>query len=273
MHVDLRTATPCRTVAFSSDGALLAEANYLGFVTLRDARTGDLRRRFLAQTALVETVRFDDRTGNLLLVGAGFEGGRDCGVIKIIDPRDGRRLAELRGHRDDATDVMSLPGERRRVVSVGLDRRVVVHDLADPDRSWTWSAYEDYVNTCAARPGHDGQLAVAGDSPFSYVLDANDARGRSSPSSKHRATPTASPGARTAGTPSSPTTWGACSTSTGTPGGGSPARRASAARPSAWWSTLGCPRPRSLVACYDGRVWSVPRDRPGTAHGAVSRGA
>jgi WD40 repeat protein len=175
VHVDPRTATPCRTVAFSTDGALLAEANYLGFVTLRDARTGELCRRFLAQTALVETLRFEERTGNLLLVGAGFEGGRDCGVIKILDPRDGRRLAELRGHGDDATDVMSLPGERRRVVSVGLDRRVVVHDLADAGRTWAWSDYEDYVNTCAARPRHDGQLAVAGDSPFTYVLDA-DAR-------------------------------------------------------------------------------------------------
>jgi len=175
VHVDPRTATPCRTVAFSTDGSLLAEANYLGFITLRDARTGELRRRFLAQTALVETVRFDDRTGNLLLVGAGFEGGRDGGVVKIIDPHTGGRVAELRAHVDDATDVMSLPGERRRVVSVGLDRRVVVHDLADRSRDWAWSGYEDYVNTCAARPRHDGQLAVAGDSPFSYVLDA-DAR-------------------------------------------------------------------------------------------------
>jgi hypothetical protein len=95
-------------VAFSTDDTLLAEASYLGLVTLRDARTGDLRRRFLAQTALVETVRFEEGTGHLLLVGAGFEGGRDCGVVKIIDPASGRRVAELRGHVDDATDVMSL---------------------------------------------------------------------------------------------------------------------------------------------------------------------
>src|SRR5579859_147649 len=176
VHVDPRTATPCRTVAFSADGSIQVEANYLGFVTLREARSGDVLRRFLAQTALVETVRFEDRTGMLLLVGAGFEGGRDCGVVKILDPRSGRRVAELSGHSDDATDVVTLPGERRRVVSVGLDRRVVVHDVQDPRLSWAWTGYEDYLNTCAPRPGHErSHVAIAGDSPYTYVLDV-DAR-------------------------------------------------------------------------------------------------
>lgn len=152
---------------------MLVEANYLGFVTLRDARSGEGLRRFLGQTALVETVRFETRTGLLLLVGAGFEGERDCGVVKVIDPQTGRRIHELRAHTDDATDVMSLAGERRRVVSVGLDRRVVVTDVVDPRETWVWTGYEDYLNTCAERPRTPGQFAVAGDSPYSYVLDAN----------------------------------------------------------------------------------------------------
>ncbi len=179
MKIDPRTATPCRTVAFSPDGRTLAEANYLGFVTLRDARTAEVHRRFLAQTALVETVRFEPSTGNLLLVGAGFEGGRDMGVCKILDPATGLRLAELRGHQDDATDVLALSsgtraaGARRRVLTVGLDRKVIVHDVEDPSRTWVWDDYEDYLNTCAERPWHDGHVAVAGDSPFTYVLDVN----------------------------------------------------------------------------------------------------
>ena len=173
MKIDPRTATPCRTAAFSADASTLAEANYLGFVTLRDASTGQVRQRFLAQTALVETIRFEERTGALLLVGAGFEGGRDFGAVKIVDPATGRRLRELRGHTDDSTDVISLGGPRRRLASVGLDRRVIVHDVEDATRNWVWSDYEDYLNTCSERPGHDGQLAVAGDSPFTYVLDAN----------------------------------------------------------------------------------------------------
>ncbi len=176
MNIDPRTATPCRTAAFSPDGTTLAEANYLGFVTLRDARTGDVRRRFLAQTALAETIRYEESTGALLLVGAGFEGGRDFGAVKIIDPVTGKRQLELRGHTDDATDVIALAGDRRRIVSVGLDRRVIVHDVLDPARTWMFDGYEDYLNTCSERPHHAGQLAVAGDSPFTYILDAN-ARG------------------------------------------------------------------------------------------------
>ncbi len=173
MKIDPRTATPCRTAAFSPDGSVLVEANYLGFVTLRDARTAAPLRRFLAQTALVETIRFEEKTGALLLVGAGFEGGRDFGAAKVIDPATGGRLRELRGHTDDATDIISLPGRARRVVTVGLDRRVIVHDLDDPGETWVWRDYEDYLNTCSERPGHEGQLAVAGDSPHTYVLDAN----------------------------------------------------------------------------------------------------
>lgn len=173
MNIDPRTATPCRTVAFSADGSTLAEANYLGFITLRDARSATVKKRFLAQTALVETVRFEPRTGNLLLVGAGFEGGRDMGVCKVIDPVSGLRLMELRGHEDDATDVIGLAGDRRRVLTVGLDRKVIVHDLDEPSRTWTWTGYEDYLNTCSERPAHEGHVAVAGDSPFTYVLDAN----------------------------------------------------------------------------------------------------
>jgi WD40 repeat protein len=173
LELDPRTATPCRTVAFSSDGTRLVEGNYLGFVTLRDANTGACVRRFLAQTALIETIRFEPRTGLLLVVGAGFEGGRDAGVVKLLDPETGRRVGEVRAHVDDATDVIGLSGERRRVASVGLDRRVCVTDLGDPGASWTWTGYEDYLNTCSERPGAPGQLAVAGDSPFSYVLDAD----------------------------------------------------------------------------------------------------
>jgi WD40 repeat protein len=249
-------------VAFSSDGEVLVEANYLGFLTLRDARSGDRLKRLLAQTALVETVRFEARTGLLLLVGAGFEGGRDCGVVKIIDPRTGRRVEELRAHTDDATDVMSLTGARRRVVSVGLDRRVVVSDLDDARETWVWTGYEDYLNTGAERPRHPGQLAVAGDSPYTYVLDAD------------RRVATAK---------------------LDTPGDtngllwsedgrylivGDDAGRLLYFDAEARWRLAGeahvggaakrmvadpAAPLRALVACYDGRVWSVPRSPEGSA--------
>lgn len=235
---------------------MLVEANYLGFVSVRHARSGDLLRRFLAQTALVETVRFEEGTGLLLLVGAGFEGGRDCGVVKIIDPRRGTRVAELRGHADDATDVISLPGERRRVVSVGLDRRVVVHDVEAPSRSWAWTDYEDYLNTCAARPCHDGTIAVVGDSPHTYVvdLDARSVLARLD-----------TPGDTNA------LMWSADGRYVCV---GDDAGRLLYFDGAAGWRSAGDVRvggaakrmvvdparpDRALVACYDGRVWSVPR--------------
>ena len=163
-------------VAFTPDGKHLAEANYLGFITIRRADDGQVVTRYMAQTALVETIRFDPSNGNILMVGAGFEGRRDKGVVKVLSLFDGRRLGNLEGHKDDVTDVMPLPGKGRRFVSVGLDHLVIVHDLDDPSRTWVWDEYGDYLNTCSARPGHDGHLAVAGDSPHTYVLDATERR-------------------------------------------------------------------------------------------------
>ena len=201
-------------------------------------------------------MRFEAGTGLLLLVGAGFEGGRDSGVVKLIDPRTGRRVLELRGHADDITDAMSLPGDHRRIVSVGLDRKVVVHDVDDAERSWIWSGYEDYLNTCADRPGHPGQLAVAGDSPYTYILDAN---------ARAVVTRLDTPG------DTNGLLW--------SPDGrfvvvGDDLGRLLYFDASSGWKLAGEARVggaakrmvvdpaapgRALVACYDGRIWSVPR--------------
>lgn len=172
MQIDPRSAVPCRTVAFSADSRYLVEANYLGFLTVRNSLTGEIEQRYLAQTALVETVRFEANADNLLIVGAGFEGARDFGSVKIIDFSSGQRLAEVSGHSDDITDVVSLPNFGRHIVTVGLDRSVIVHNLQKNCDNWIWDGYTDYLNTCSPRPYYSGQFAVAGDSPFSYVLDA-----------------------------------------------------------------------------------------------------
>ncbi len=173
-NIDPRSAVPCRTVAFTTDGKHLVEANYLGFITIRSTIDGSIVNRFLGQTALVETIRFEKRTGSLFLVGAGFEGYRDFGVAKIFDFPDGNRIGELRGHEDDITDIAFLEGVDRRIATVGLDKRVKVHNLSNPKSSWTWEGYTDYLNMVSYRPLHDGQFAIAGDSDFTYVLDANE---------------------------------------------------------------------------------------------------
>lgn len=172
--IDPRTATPCRTVVFSADESRLIEANYLGFLTIRDAVNGRILSRFLGQTALVETLRFWPQKNALLLVGAGFEGYRDFGVVKQISFPDGERVREFKGHADDITDV-SVGGEAQDIIaSVGLDRRLVVHDSDSSEPKWIWDKYEDYLNMCAIQPGAGGLIAIAGDSPFTYVLNAQN---------------------------------------------------------------------------------------------------
>lgn len=172
-NIDPRSAVPCRTVAFSPDGKFLTEANYLGFITIRSTNDGRIVNRFLGQTALVETIRFEQQTSNLFLVGAGFEGYRDFGAAKVFDFPTGNRIGELKGHWDDITDIAFLEGRGQRVVTVGLDRKVIVHNLTNPSRNWKWEGYTDYLNMVSARPMFDGNFAIAGDSDFTYVLDSN----------------------------------------------------------------------------------------------------
>jgi WD40 repeat protein len=168
--IDPRTATPCRTVVFAGDEHLI-EANYLGFITTREIASGTIVSRVLGQTALVETMRYSPQRRELLLVGAGFEGYRDFGKVKLFTFPEGNRLRELDGHWDDITDICLFPDLPDIAASIGLDRRLVVHNLNQRDPIWIWDGYEDYLNMCAARPGAGGHVAIAGDSPFTYVLD------------------------------------------------------------------------------------------------------
>jgi|SanBayMetagenome_1026888.scaffolds.fasta_scaffold01393_4 WD40 repeat protein len=171
--IDPRTAVPCRTVAFTPDGKYLVEANYLGFITIRSTIDGKIYERFLGQTALVETIRIEPQTNLLFLVGAGFEGNRDFGVIKIFEIPSGSYVGEIQGHSDDITDITFLHGNKRLLVSVALDKSVIVHDLENNTCFWKWDKYSNYLNMCSARPNHEFQFAVIGDAAQSYVLDAN----------------------------------------------------------------------------------------------------
>jgi WD40 repeat protein len=168
---DPRTTVPSRTCCFSPDGSRLYEANYLGFVTVRDARTGAIIRRKGLQTALVETLRVSPDGRTLALVGAGFEGGYDFGAIKLFDSESLIQLACVPGHRDDITDVVFIDDDQ--FVSVGLDRRVLLHRRSPDTNSWIHSAsfeYDDYLNNVACSPER-GVLAIAGDSRTTCILD------------------------------------------------------------------------------------------------------
>ena len=140
-------------------------------------------------------IRFEERRAPRSWSGQGSKGGRDCGVAKIIDPKTGRRRAELRGHTDDATDIIALSGTGGASSRVGLDRKVIVHDSRTrPTDTWVFREYEDYLNTCCERPLHEGHFAVAGDSPYTYRARREHAQRRRY-ASRLRATATGFSGA------------------------------------------------------------------------------
>ena len=168
-----KSSVPCRTVAFSGDGKYLAEVNYLGFITIRSSETGEVINRFMGQTTLSESIRFEPFTNILYVAGAGFEGYRDFGCVKAYDIPSGERILELKGHHDDVIDLCFLSGSKRRVVTVGLDGNVITHNLSE-NTQWRWEDYNEYINTCSPRPNFDGQFAIAGDSDYTFVLDANN---------------------------------------------------------------------------------------------------
>lgn len=171
-NINPNSTMPCRTVAFSYDSSYLAEVNYLGFITIRSTKTGEIVNRFMGQTTLSETVRFEPNTNILFVVGAGYEGYKDFGCVKGFEIPSGRRILELNGHTDDIVDLCFLNSEERKVVTVGLDGKAIVHNLTDHTQ-WCWDEYGEYLNTCRERPNFRNHFAVAGDSDYTYVLDAD----------------------------------------------------------------------------------------------------
>ena len=141
-YVDPQRAHRSAYRTFLSNGGLFARWRGDGRGELsrlrhppRPCGSGDLLRRSSRRPPLVETIRFEKRPpGPAAPRRRRIRGGRDAGIVRpswTLAP--GAAVTELRGHSDDATDVVGLPADRRRIVSVGLDRRVMVHDVEDPE--------------------------------------------------------------------------------------------------------------------------------------------
>ena len=164
-----KSTAPCRTVAFSPDNKYLVETNYLGFITIRDVATGEIVNRIMGQTTLAESIRFEPNTNLLYVVGGGFEGYRDFASVMVYEIPSGKRVKEIKGHTDDVIDIC-FPS-KGVLASVSLDGCAIAHNLVDGTK-WFWKDYNEYINTCTARPNHDGQFAIAGDSDYTYILSS-----------------------------------------------------------------------------------------------------
>jgi hypothetical protein len=104
-----------RSIAYSSDGKLIAADNGSNSIVLLDPRTGKFRS-LLGHRNEVNSVAFD--ADGERLVSAGFDH-----TVKLWDVRNGRLLQTMDQHRGRVTTVKFSP-DGRLIISGGLDRTV-----------------------------------------------------------------------------------------------------------------------------------------------------
>ena len=264
MHIDPRTATPCRTVAFSARRRAPRRGE---LPRLRDPPRRAHRRR--PRGASSRRPRSSRRCASSGARGACSSSARASkgGATRRREghrPEHRRappRAARAHGRRDRRR--RALAGERRRVASVGLDCRVVVHDVADPSRTWAGAlrGLREHVRRApAARRAARGRRRLA--------LDLRARRGRARRGREARDPRRLQRPALERGRPLRARrrrSRAASCGSTRTAHGGSPARRSVGGAAKRMVVDPGARRSRALVASYDGRVWSVARSPEGSA--------
>jgi WD40 repeat protein len=116
-------ATAVSSVAVSPDGSLLATAAGEGGVRLYDAKTGALIRAIGEAGDRSVTFSPDGRS----LAAGGFHMDK---LVGIYDVRTGRRLRTLAGHTEWETDACTFSPDGTLLASTGVDKQILVWDLA-----------------------------------------------------------------------------------------------------------------------------------------------
>ncbi|MFH2005633.1 MAG: protein kinase [bacterium] len=140
------------TLAWSPDGRRLASGSWDGQVRVRDVVTGQVTR-LPKQPSSIWAVRFTPDGKHLVTSDAR-------GRIVIWDSGSGRRIRELKGHRDR---VRSLDFNRSgdRLASGGYDKRVILWDWKRGQPHQTLDDLGTMIYSVAFSP--DGKRLVAGD--------------------------------------------------------------------------------------------------------------
>jgi WD40 repeat protein len=115
-------AATVSSVAASPDGSLVATAGE-GGVRLYDAKTGALVRAIGDAGGRSLTFSPDGRS----LAGGGFHMDK---LVGIYDVRTGRRLRTLAGHTEWEADACTFSPDGTLLASTGVDKQILVWDLA-----------------------------------------------------------------------------------------------------------------------------------------------
>ncbi len=121
----LEHQTQVYTAAYSADGLYIVTGQGNGFISLWDAKSGELIHEFRPDIRrAIYQVRFNPANN---LVAARF---RDDHRIFVVDVFEGQTEMILNGHDDPVRDFDFSP-DGKRLVSVGNDARIILWDLSE----------------------------------------------------------------------------------------------------------------------------------------------
>jgi WD40 repeat protein len=151
LHIwDLETHRPGRgltgqlsgvtSVAFSSDGRILAAGGRDHSVRVWDAATGTQLHCFTGHKAHVNSVKISSDNRFIVSGGGDYSGGRiNDPSVRLWDLKTGRELPRLEGEAD-VTNCVALSPDNRYVASAGWDKGVLVWDTASGKRTHQFSS-------------------------------------------------------------------------------------------------------------------------------------
>jgi WD40 repeat protein len=133
------------SVAFSSDGRLVASGSLDSTVKLWDVATGRELRTLVGHADSVECVAFSPD-------GSTLASGSKDATVKLWDLESGRELRTLSGHTDYVNSVAFSP-DGHTLASGSGDSTIKLWDLATGREIRTFSGHKSFVNSVAFSPG------------------------------------------------------------------------------------------------------------------------
>ncbi len=154
-------------VAFGPDGSFIATAVADGTVTIRELATGQVVRKLLGHTEVVESVAI--RPDGRRVASAGNDR-----TVRVWDVASGKEIHVLAGHTDDVYRVAFSP-DGKTLASASKDRTVKLWDADAGREIRSLGGHIEAVNGVAFSP--DGKtLASAGNDGFVMLWDVGSGR-------------------------------------------------------------------------------------------------